>query len=186
MAEEQVNPPVEDKTKNEGTQESCPVSSPAPQSIPQKPTRKSLSLKSSPQTSSATVNPPSLRLEEAIRKKTAAMSTREGLLSRPGVRMPPYNCDSEAGALSLNSPDGCDTNRSPASTASFIFSRSNKKVVIDTIGHSPEAQTTLKQSLAAELRQVSEQSKASAYSNGGIDHPEKGKPYLHEEGRGHI
>lgn len=168
VAEEQVNPPVEDKTKNEGTQESCPVSSPAPQSIPQKPTRKSLSLKSSPQTSSATVNPPSLRLEEAIRKKTAAMSTREGLLSRPGVRMPPYNCDSEAGALSLNSPDGCDTNRSPASTASFIFSRSNKKVVIDTIGHSPEAQTTLKQSLAAELRQVSEQSKASAYSNGGI------------------
>uniref|UniRef100_A0A3B4T897 Uncharacterized protein n=1 Tax=Seriola dumerili TaxID=41447 RepID=A0A3B4T897_SERDU len=152
--------------------ENCSVSIPGPQNIPQKPIRKSLSLKSPPQTvkaSSVTLNTPSMRLQEAIRMKTAAMSSRDGLPSRLGVRSSTYSCVSEPGALSLKSPEGCDVHKSPASTASFIFSRSTKKVVIETAAaSSPEAQASLKQSLAAELMHVSDQSRAVAFSNGGV------------------
>lgn len=174
MAEDQVKAPSEDKSTNDGApvQEHCPVSIPGPHNIPQKPIRKSLSLKSSPQTvkaSSVTLNAPSVRLQEAIRMKTAAMSSRHGLPSRLGVRSSAYSCVSEPGALSLKSPEGCDMHKSPASTASFIFSRSTKKVVIETAAaSSPEAQASLKQSLAAELMQFSDQSNAAAFSNGGV------------------
>ncbi|XP_018556903.1 uncharacterized protein KIAA1522 homolog isoform X2 [Lates calcarifer] len=174
MTEDQVKAPSEDKPANEGApvQEHCPVSIPGPQNIPQKPIRKSLTLKSPPQTvktSSVTLNTPSMRLQEAIRMKTAAMSSRDGLPSRLGVRSPTYSCISEPGALSLKSYEGCDMHKSPASTASFIFSRSTKKVVIETAAaSSPEAQASLKQSLAAELMQVSDQSRAAAFSNGGV------------------
>ncbi|XP_035536853.1 uncharacterized protein KIAA1522 homolog isoform X2 [Morone saxatilis] len=174
MTEDQVKAPSEDKSTNQGTpvQENYPVSNPGSQNTPQKPIRKSLSLKSPPQmvkTSSVTLNTPSMRLQEAIRMKTAAMSSRDGLPSRLGVRSSPYSSVSEQGALSLKSPEGCDMHKSPASTASFIFSRSTKKVVIETAAaSSPEAQASLKQSLAAELMQVSDQSKAAAFSNGGV------------------
>uniref|UniRef100_A0A3Q1GJ87 NHS like 3 n=1 Tax=Acanthochromis polyacanthus TaxID=80966 RepID=A0A3Q1GJ87_9TELE len=86
-----------------------------------------------------------------------------------GVRSNTYSCFSEPGAVSLKLPEGCDMHKSPASTASFIFSRSTKKVVIETVAaSSPEAQASLKQSLAAELMQVSDQSKAAAFSNGEV------------------
>ncbi|XP_059205530.1 uncharacterized protein KIAA1522 homolog [Centropristis striata] len=172
MTEDQVKAPSEDKSTIQGAsvEENCPVSIPGPQSTPQKPIRKSLSLKSPPQTvktSSVTVNTPSMRLQEAIRMKTAAMSSRDGLPSRLGVRASPYSSVGEQGGLYLKSPEGCDMHKSPASTASFIFSRSTKKVVIETAAaSSPEAQASLKQSLAAELMQVSDQSKA--FSNGGV------------------
>ncbi|KAL7382291.1 hypothetical protein ABVT39_020151 [Epinephelus coioides] len=174
MTEEQVKAPSEDKSTNQGAavQENCPVSIPGSQNIPQKPIRKSLSLKSPPQTaktSSVVLNTPSMRLQEAIRMKTAAMSSRDGLPSRLGVRSSAYSSVGEQGALSLKSPEACDMHKSPASTASFIFSRSTKKVVIETAAaSSPDAQATLKQSLAAELMQVSDQSKANALSNGGV------------------
>ncbi|XP_040908936.1 uncharacterized protein KIAA1522 homolog isoform X2 [Toxotes jaculatrix] len=174
MTEDQLKAPTEDNPTNEGApvQENCPVSVPGPQNIPQKPIRKSLSLKSPPQTvkpSSVTLNTPSMRLQEAIRMKTAAMSSRDGLPSRLGVRSPPYSCVSEPGALSIKSPEGYDMHKSPASTASFIFSRSTKKVVIETAASSsPEAQASLKQSLATELMKVSDQSRAAAFSNGGM------------------
>uniref|UniRef100_A0A3B4T8F0 KIAA1522 n=1 Tax=Seriola dumerili TaxID=41447 RepID=A0A3B4T8F0_SERDU len=174
MTEDQVKSSSEDRPTNEGAplQENCSVSIPGPQNIPQKPIRKSLSLKSPPQTvkaSSVTLNTPSMRLQEAIRMKTAAMSSRDGLPSRLGVRSSTYSCVSEPGALSLKSPEGCDVHKSPASTASFIFSRSTKKVVIETAAaSSPEAQASLKQSLAAELMHVSDQSRAVAFSNGGV------------------
>uniref|UniRef100_A0A3B5B2E6 KIAA1522 n=1 Tax=Stegastes partitus TaxID=144197 RepID=A0A3B5B2E6_9TELE len=94
---------------------------------------------------------------------------KDGLPSRLGVRSPTYSCFSEAGAVSLKLPEGCDMHKSPASTASFIFSRSTKKVVIETAAaSSPEAQASLKQSLAAELMQVSDQSKVAAFSNGEV------------------
>uniref|UniRef100_A0A3Q1FJZ3 NHS like 3 n=1 Tax=Acanthochromis polyacanthus TaxID=80966 RepID=A0A3Q1FJZ3_9TELE len=174
MTEDQVKAPSEDKPTNEGApvQENCPVSIQSPQNIPQKPIRKSLSMKSPPQaikTSSVIMNSPSMRLQEAIRMKTAAMSSRDGLPSRLGVRSNTYSCFSEPGAVSLKLPEGCDMHKSPASTASFIFSRSTKKVVIETVAaSSPEAQASLKQSLAAELMQVSDQSKAAAFSNGEV------------------
>ncbi|CAK6960981.1 uncharacterized protein KIAA1522 homolog [Scomber scombrus] len=174
MAEDQVQAPSEDKSTNEGApvQEQCPVSSPGPHNTPQKPIRKSLSLKSPPQTvkaSSVTLNTPSMRLQEAIRMKTAAMSSRDGFPSRLGMRSSAYSYASEPGALPLKSPEGCDMHKSPASTASFIFSRSTKKVVIETaVASSPEAQASLKQSLAAELMQFSDQSNTAAFSNGSV------------------
>ncbi|XP_034381482.1 uncharacterized protein KIAA1522 isoform X2 [Cyclopterus lumpus] len=59
---------------------------------------------------------PSMNLQEAIRLRTAARS-KAGPQSR----------------LSLNSPKSpVDLLKSPSSTASFIFSKSNKKVVIET------------------------------------------------------
>ncbi|KAK7905018.1 hypothetical protein WMY93_017625 [Mugilogobius chulae] len=74
---------------------------------PQKPIRKSLIIIS-------TTIAPSMNLQEAIRLRTAARS-QNGPSSR----------------LGLHSPPGFDVRKSPTSTASFIFSKSNKKVVID-------------------------------------------------------
>uniref|UniRef100_G3P153 Si:ch211-194e15.5 n=1 Tax=Gasterosteus aculeatus TaxID=69293 RepID=G3P153_GASAC len=147
-------------------QENCSTSVPGPQTVPQKPIRKSLSMKS-PQAvkTSSALHPPSMRLQEAIRMKTAAMSSRDGLPSRLGVRSSTYSPVSEQG--SLKPPEGCDMHKSPASTASFIFSRGTKKVIFETTGaSSPEAQAGLKQSLAAELTRVSDRSKCIA--NGGL------------------
>ncbi|XP_072303746.1 NHS-like protein 3 isoform X2 [Eucyclogobius newberryi] len=161
MAEGEDDASSEEKSANgEGLlQESCPVAVQTAQNIPQKPIRKSLSVKSSSPQRSVTVVQPSLRLHEAIRMKTAAMSRKESLLARPVARLPPYNATGEPGG---------DTHKSTASTASFVFSRSNKKVIIDTVGPSPEAQITLTQNLAAELVHLSEKSKSIACSNGGI------------------
>ncbi|XP_061596990.1 uncharacterized protein KIAA1522 homolog isoform X2 [Cololabis saira] len=173
VTEDEVKAPSEDKStaEKDPVQENCPVSIQGLQNIPQKPIRKSLSLKSPPQTvkaSSVTLNSPSTRMQEAIRMKTAAMSSRDCLPSRLGVKSASYSCTSESGAPALKAPESSDVHKSPASTASFIFSRSTKKVVIDTAAASPEAQASLKQSLAAELMQVSEQSKAAAFSNGAV------------------
>lgn len=168
MIEDQLKCPLEDKPTNEGApvKENCPVSIQGSQNIPQKPIRKSLSLKSPPQaikTSSVTMTSPSVRLQEAIRMKTAAMSSRDGLPSRLGLKSPTSGFVSEPSATSQKSHEGYDMHKSPASTASFIFSRSTKKVVI-----SPEVQASLKQSLATELMQVSDQSKAIAFSFDGV------------------
>lgn len=175
MTEEQVKPPSDTtKSTNEAApvDESCLASIQGPQNIPQKPIRKSLSLKSPPQhvkTSSVTMSTPSMRMQEAIRMKTAAMSSRDGLPSRMGVRSPTYGCMGDPGSLCLKSPEVFDAHKSPASTASFIFSRSTKKVVVETsAASSPEAQAILKQSLASELLQVSDQSKNASFSNGRI------------------
>ncbi|XP_058856383.1 uncharacterized protein KIAA1522 homolog isoform X2 [Acipenser ruthenus] len=129
------------------------------QTVPQKPVRKSLSFKSSPGTSSAL---PSMKLQEAIRMKTAAMSSKDmppHSLSRPNLRAsftptsPPSS--DEHGQTSLRTPEEGGVLKSPASTASFIFSRSSKKVVIET-SVSPEAQTDLKRNLVAELMSTSQ------------------------------
>ncbi|XP_068431107.1 NHS-like protein 3 isoform X2 [Clinocottus analis] len=162
MTEDQGKAPSEDKSTNQG-QETCSVSIPGPQNTPQKPIRKSLSLKSPPQavkTSPVGPNTPSMRLQEAIRMKTAAMSSRDGLPSRLGVRPSAYS----------SVPEGCDVHKSPASTASFIFSRSTKRVVFETAAaaSSPDTQQSLKQSLAAELAQAADQSNCGAFSNGGV------------------
>ncbi|XP_029350105.1 uncharacterized protein KIAA1522 homolog isoform X2 [Echeneis naucrates] len=80
--------------------------------LPKSPTIPSSPKKSPP----ATTVSPSMNLQEAIRLRTAARS-KENPISR----------------LSLNSPTSPkDIHKSPSSTASFIFSKSNKKVVIET------------------------------------------------------
>lgn len=192
MTEDQVNSPSEDKPTNDEAlfQENCQVSILGTQNIPQKPIRKSLSLKSPPQTvktSPVTPSTPSMRLQEAIRMKTAAMSSRDGLPSRLSVRSQTYSCISEPGAPSLKSPEGCDMHKSPASTASFIFSKSTKKVVIETTAaSSPDAQASLKQSLSAELMQVSDQSRATAFSNGGVKWDKVPPPVAKKPAHGSI
>lgn len=193
MTEDPVKTQLEDKSTSQGAPilENSPVSIPGPQATPQKPIRKSLSLKSPPQTvqpSVVTLNTPSMRLQEAIRMKTAAMSSRDGLPSRLGVRSSTHGCVCEQGPLSpLRPPEGCDMHKSPASTASFIFSRSTKKVIIETAAaSSPEAQAGLKQSLAAELMQVSDQSKAGAFSNGGLKSDKVPPPVAKKPSHGSI
>ncbi|XP_017549533.1 uncharacterized protein KIAA1522 homolog isoform X1 [Pygocentrus nattereri] len=132
------------------------------QVIPQKPIRKSYlkSTQSSAKSSPAMVLAPSMRLQEAIRMKTAAM-TSSGVPARLSLRLPtPTTNSNEIPVLSPKTQDSCDLHKSPASTASFIFSKSTKKVVIET-PTSPEVQATLKQNLAAELMQFSNQAKST-------------------------
>eukprot|EP00063_Salmo_salar_P091175 XP_014066010.1 PREDICTED: uncharacterized protein KIAA1522 homolog isoform X2 [Salmo salar] len=99
-----------------------------------------LPLKSSTVTSPTRKSPPasattpSMRMQEAIRLRTASRS-KEGPPSR----------------LSLHSPTSL---KSPSSTASFIFAKSTKKIVIETPS-SPEAQANLTKNLIAELSSVS-------------------------------
>ncbi|XP_055767622.1 uncharacterized protein KIAA1522 homolog [Salvelinus fontinalis] len=162
------NPPAHDQspipTQTTGSQNTTP----------QKPIRRSPSIKSTPlslKSSSPSIIAPSMRLQEAIRMKTAAMSSRDGLLTR--FRMPsstsyPSSSGGEYEMLSPMSPEGGDMLKSPASTASFIFSRSSKKVVIETpvASSSPETQASLRQNLAAVLVKVSDQSMTSTVANG--------------------
>ncbi|XP_061671048.1 uncharacterized protein KIAA1522 homolog isoform X2 [Syngnathoides biaculeatus] len=160
----------EDKTTNKGAlvQEVCRAQSEGQQNTPQKPTRKSL--KSPPQLvkTYGTPSTPSMRLQEAIRIKTAAMSSREGFPCRLGMR-PSYHCSSEPGMSSLKSSEALDTQRIPASTASFIFSRSSKRAVIDTgAASSDEEQAGVKQSLAPEIVRFSEQMNTAPFPSGGV------------------
>ncbi|XP_043073367.1 uncharacterized protein KIAA1522 homolog isoform X2 [Puntigrus tetrazona] len=153
VAEDQVNNNT--KASVEATTEDHSITS---QATPQKPIRKSLSLKSnSPAKSPPTpATAPSMRLQEAIRMKTAAMSS-SGVPAMLNLRFS-SNSSASSPVPSPKTPDGCDLHKSPASTASFIFSKSTKKVVIET-PTSPEVQANLKQSLAAEIIQVSGQAK---------------------------
>ncbi|XP_065150633.1 NHS-like protein 3 isoform X2 [Paramisgurnus dabryanus] len=102
---------------------------------PQKPIRKSLTLKSNQLTTSTTVTAPSMCLQEAIRMKTAALSSG-------GV---PAMLNSRSTAST-----GLPLPKSPASTASFIFSKSTKKVILET-PTSPGTQS--------EIIQISDQAK---------------------------
>ncbi|XP_051519981.1 uncharacterized protein KIAA1522 homolog isoform X2 [Myxocyprinus asiaticus] len=128
------------------------------QAAPQKPIRRSLTLKSNPPTKSpfATGTVPSMRLQEAIRMKTAAMCSN-GVPAMLNLRLSSTTSISSP-VPSPKTPEGCELHKSPASTASFIFSKSTKKVVIET-PTSPEAQASHQQNLAAEIIQVSDQAK---------------------------
>ncbi|KAA8582340.1 hypothetical protein FQN60_009080, partial [Etheostoma spectabile] len=85
----------------------------------------------------ATTSSPSMNLQEAIRLRTAARSN-----TGPGSR------------LSINSPTSpIDLHKSPSSTASFIFSKSNKKVVIET-KLPPETMATVQKKMVSEAESV--------------------------------
>ncbi|XP_063764502.1 titin isoform X2 [Eleginops maclovinus] len=84
---------------------------------------------------------PSMNLQEAIRLRTAARSKA-----------------SPASRLSLHSPTSPkDPHKSPSSTASFIFSKSNKRVVIET-KPAPEDMATI-QKVAGEAEWVKKEVK---------------------------
>uniref|UniRef100_A0A8C3KAI8 KIAA1522 n=1 Tax=Calidris pygmaea TaxID=425635 RepID=A0A8C3KAI8_9CHAR len=121
---------------------------------PQKPVRRSLSTRQPPPAKDAV---PSNQLHHAVHLKAAAFSSSSGEAAEkplgnkaalPGPEEPPGD--------SQLSP----RNKSPASTASFIFAKSSKKLVIETAS-SPEAQADLKRNLVAELMNFSGQRSAA-------------------------
>ncbi|KAK3554830.1 hypothetical protein QTP70_034848, partial [Hemibagrus guttatus] len=93
---------------------------------------------------SASVPTSSMCLQDAIRLKTAALSST----------------DNQAKRLSLlHSPPLSTGAISPTSTANFIFSKSSKKVVIEKSPLSPESKSDLRKTLVQELNSVPRTSK---------------------------
>ncbi len=92
---------------------------------------------------------PSMRLQEAIRLKAAAMSSKDNQVKRFGLSSPPPA-----------TANGTTVLNSPASMASFIFSKSPKKVVMETPS-SLEVQADLRKTLVAELASVSDSAKSN-------------------------
>uniref|UniRef100_A0A8D0G2H1 NHS like 3 n=1 Tax=Sphenodon punctatus TaxID=8508 RepID=A0A8D0G2H1_SPHPU len=110
------------------------------QPAPQKPIRKSLSMRlPHPPKDPVPSNP----LHNAVRLKASTLSSREAPGSAASKAAERNN------RLTLPGYSG-----SPASTASFIFAKSPKKLVIETPS-SPEAQANLKRNLVAELMNFS-------------------------------
>ncbi|XP_077599513.1 NHS-like protein 3 isoform X2 [Stigmatopora nigra] len=157
-----VSTPEDNPSEEQSTNEGGPIpdSSGPPsvgqQNIPAKPTYKSLESPIQVRKTYITPNTPSMRLQEAIRIKTAAMSSRESLPCRMGTR-PSYPYPSEQGLLSLKASETYDTHRLPSSTASFIFARSTKRIL---------AETGLDQ--VEEPRRVPDRARTASYSSGGL------------------
>ncbi|KAM6427645.1 NHS-like protein 3 isoform 2-T2 [Liasis olivaceus] len=127
-------------------------------SAPQKPLRKSLSLRGGQPASKEAVNP----LHEAVRLKASTLSSREavslGMAERKAgsrVALPGVP------ATESNNGPVSPVHKSPASTASFIFAKGPRKLVIETASSS-EAQASLQKSLVAELMTVSSQRSTAA------------------------
>ncbi|XP_061738640.1 uncharacterized protein KIAA1522 homolog isoform X2 [Nerophis ophidion] len=100
------------------------------QSTPQKPIRKSITSPPHVVKTSVTPSTPSMRLQEAIRIKTAALTSREGLPCRLGMKTS-YHCANESGIVPLKTCEANDKQQFHTSTASFIFSRSTKRAFED-------------------------------------------------------
>ncbi|XP_072773933.1 NHS-like protein 3 isoform X1 [Taeniopygia guttata] len=115
---------------------------------PQKPVRRSLSTRQPPPAQDPV---PSKQLHHAVHLKAAALAAEKppgGRAAQPGPEGLPGD-----GQLSPR-------NKSPASTASFIFAKSSRKLVMETAS-SPEAQADLKRNLVAELMNFSGQRSAA-------------------------
>ncbi|KAI4817464.1 hypothetical protein KUCAC02_010864 [Chaenocephalus aceratus] len=127
MTEDVVKAEGEDKTTNQGAsvQDNCPVSVTGAQNIPQKPIRKSLSLKS-PQSVKTSSVAPSMRLQEAIRMKRPPC-LQEVVSPGLGVRST-YSSLGEHGALSLKSAEGFEMLKTPASTPALSSPGAQRKL----------------------------------------------------------
>ncbi|XP_012620828.1 NHS-like protein 3 isoform X2 [Microcebus murinus] len=115
----------------------APTGTPTPAlgpSAPQKPLRRALSGRASPASSPS-------GLHAAVRLKASSRAANEGLAN-----------------AQPNGPPEAEPRcpQSPASTASFIFSKGTKKLQLER-PVSPEAQADLQRNLVAELRSISEQ-----------------------------
>ncbi|KAM9256211.1 NHS-like protein 3 [Cariama cristata] len=119
---------------------------------PQKPVRRSLSTRQPPPAKDAV---PSNQLHHAVHLKAAALSSGEAAEKPPGSRAALPGPEGPPGDGQLS-----PRHKSPASTASFIFAKSSRKLVIETAS-SPEAQADLKRNLVAELMNVSGQRSAA-------------------------
>ncbi|OWK52798.1 Uncharacterized protein KIAA1522 [Lonchura striata] len=119
---------------------------------PQKPVRRSLSTRQPPPAQDAV---PSKQLHHAVHLKAAALAAGEAAEKPPGGRAAQPGAEGLPGDGQLS-----PRNKSPASTASFIFAKSSRRLVIETAS-SPEAQADLKRNLVAELMNVSGQRSAA-------------------------
>ncbi|XP_053820249.1 uncharacterized protein KIAA1522 homolog isoform X1 [Vidua chalybeata] len=119
---------------------------------PQKPVRRSLSTRQPPPAQDAV---PSKQLHHAVHLKAAALASGEAAEKPPGGRAAQPGPEGPPGDGQLS-----PRNKSPASTASFIFAKSSRKLVIETAS-SPEAQADLKRNLVAELMNFSGQRSAA-------------------------
>ncbi|XP_039941930.1 uncharacterized protein KIAA1522 homolog [Hirundo rustica] len=119
---------------------------------PQKPVRRSLSTRQPPPAQDAV---PSNQLHHAVHLKAAALASGEAAEKPPSGRAAQAGAEGPAGDGQLS-----PRNKSPASTASFIFAKSSRKLVIETAS-SPEAQADLKRNLVAELMNFSGQRSAA-------------------------
>ncbi|XP_070620700.1 NHS-like protein 3 isoform X2 [Erythrolamprus reginae] len=124
-------------------------------SAPQKPLRKSLSLRGAQPASKEGLNP----LREAVRLKASTLTSREATSLGLGERKTRSRV-ALPGTPASNGPVS-PLHKSPASTASFIFAKSPKKLVIETASSS-EAQASLQKNLVAELMTVSSQRSTAA------------------------
>ncbi|XP_049337025.1 uncharacterized protein KIAA1522 homolog isoform X1 [Astyanax mexicanus] len=116
----------------------------------------------------------SMRLQEAIRLKTAAMSSKDSQAKRFSLHSPPPSAGYSSALPS------------PSSTANFIFSKSTKKVVLETPS-SPEAQAGLRKTLVSELASVSQTNKSSDSQNrtAKVPPPTAKKPSMRGENTAH-
>uniref|UniRef100_A0A803VR74 Uncharacterized protein n=1 Tax=Ficedula albicollis TaxID=59894 RepID=A0A803VR74_FICAL len=131
-----------------------PAGAGAGRPAPQKPVRRSLSTRQPP---AAQDTVPSKQLQHAVQLKAAALAGGE-VAEKPPALSP--------------------RNKSAASTASFIFAKSSRKLVIETAS-SPEVQADLKRNLVAELMNFSGQRSAQAQRKPGkIPPPVAKKPSL--------
>ncbi|XP_031987968.1 uncharacterized protein KIAA1522 homolog isoform X1 [Corvus moneduloides] len=119
---------------------------------PQKPVRRSLSTRQPPPAKDAV---PSNQLHHAVHLKAAALAGGEAAEKLPGGRAAQPGPEGPPGDGQLS-----PRNNSPASTASFIFAKSSRKLVIETAS-SPEVQADLKRNLVAELMNFSGQRSAA-------------------------
>ncbi|XP_029895133.1 uncharacterized protein KIAA1522 homolog isoform X5 [Aquila chrysaetos chrysaetos] len=119
---------------------------------PQKPVRRSLSTRQLPPAKDAV---PSNQLHHAVHLKAAALSSGEAAEKPPGSRAALPGSEGPPGDGQLS-----PRHKSPASTASFIFAKSSRKLVIETAS-CPEAQADLKRNLVAELMNFSGQRSAA-------------------------
>lgn len=123
------------RLRSVGASTGAPNPPPPGSSAPQKPLRRALSGRASP------VPAPSSGLHAAVRLKASSLAASES----PGSALPTGAPETEP-----RSP------QSPASKASFIFSKGTKKLQLER-PVSPEAQADLQRNLVAELRSISEQ-----------------------------
>lgn len=104
-----------------------PAPIPPPETVPSQPTVPKSQSDVVPPVTSSTVNSPKNKAHPAA-NPTRSMNLQEAIRMRTAAR----SKESPASRLSLPSPTSpLDLHKSPSSTASFIFSKSNKKVVID-------------------------------------------------------
>lgn len=119
---------------------SSPAETSATTEVPQKPIRRSLVI-SSPSSPPATVTTPPVPFKDpspntavpttTITKSPPAMARSMNLQEAIRLRTAARSHNGSSSRLAIHSPPGFDMRKSPTSTASFIFSKSNKKVVIE-------------------------------------------------------